>query len=142
MGENPGIGSYWRFDFRETWSGLSAVSRQSITGGNPAHSTATTRKWKGEAVSVLSAARLHQGDLSGQDITPVYLDGLEATIGEARNRTVQNAARLARLAYPASKAEKDEAILVTRNRFLLDEFPPRDRGKEEDTTPPPAPPIP
>lgn len=54
-------------------------------------------------------------------------------------RTVQNAARLA---YPASKADKDEAILVARNRFLLDEFPPRDRGKQEDDTPSPTPLIP
>jgi hypothetical protein len=36
--------------------------------------------------------------------------------------STQNAARLA---YPANKAAKDEAILVARNRFLLDEFPPR-----------------
>ncbi|MEO8613617.1 MAG: hypothetical protein ABI600_00630, partial [Luteolibacter sp.] len=38
--------------------------------------------------------------------------------------SVQNAARLA---YPANKAKtaKDEATLVARNRFLLDEFPPR-----------------
>ena len=53
-------------------------------------------------------------------------------------RSVQNAARLA---YPAAKADRDETILVARNRFLLDEFPPRDRGKEEDSTPAPAPPI-
>ena len=53
-------------------------------------------------------------------------------------RTVQNAARLA---YPASKAGMDEAILVARNRFLLDEFPPRDRNNQEEPAPP-TPPTP
>ncbi|MGL4399614.1 MAG: hypothetical protein ACRCXD_07075, partial [Luteolibacter sp.] len=36
--------------------------------------------------------------------------------------SVQNAGRLA---YPANKAAKDETILVARNRYILDEFPPR-----------------
>jgi hypothetical protein len=54
-------------------------------------------------------------------------------------QSVQNAARLA---YPASKATKDEATLVARNRFLLDEFPPRNREKPEDDTPLPTPPTP
>lgn len=52
--------------------------------------------------------------------------------------SVQNAARLA---HPTAKAAKDEATLVARNRYLLDEFPPRDRDKAEATTPPPTPPT-
>ena len=52
--------------------------------------------------------------------------------------SVQNAARLA---HPTAKAAKDEATLVARNRFLLDEFPPRDREKPEATTPPSTPPA-
>ena len=50
-------------------------------------------------------------------------------------QSVQNAARLA---YPANKAAKDEAILVARNRFLLDEFPPRGGASAGDkpATPP------
>ena len=51
--------------------------------------------------------------------------------------SVQNAARLA---YPANKAAKDETILVARNRFLLDEFPPRGGSSAGDKpTTPPAP---
>ena len=50
--------------------------------------------------------------------------------------STQNAARLA---HPATKAAKDQTTLVARNRFLLDEFPPRSREKPEDTTPPPTP---
>jgi hypothetical protein len=45
--------------------------------------------------------------------------------------TIQNAARLA---YPSAKAAKDDAILVARNRFLLSEFPPRERGKLSSDT--------
>ena len=52
--------------------------------------------------------------------------------------SIQNAARLA---HPATKAAKDPSILVARNRFLLDEFPPRSREKPEDTTQPPTPPA-
>jgi len=37
----------------------------------------------------------------------------------------------ARLAHPTARAAKDQATLVARNRFLLDEFPPRDREKPE-----------
>ncbi len=53
--------------------------------------------------------------------------------------SVQNAARLAN---PTARAAKDQATLVARNRFLLDEFPPRDREKPEVTTPLPTPPTP
>jgi hypothetical protein len=53
--------------------------------------------------------------------------------------STQNAARLA---YPANKAAKDESVFVARNRFLLDEFPPRDREKPEAATPRPTPPTP
>jgi hypothetical protein len=52
-------------------------------------------------------------------------------------QSIQNAARLA---YPASKAAKDEATLVARNRFLLDEFPPRGGTSAGDKpVTPPAP---
>lgn len=49
--------------------------------------------------------------------------------------SVQNAARLA---HPTAKAAKDEATLVARNRYLLDEFPPRGGAKaaEKPVTPP------
>ncbi|MGL5018777.1 MAG: hypothetical protein ACRDBP_11630 [Luteolibacter sp.] len=53
--------------------------------------------------------------------------------------SVQNAARLA---HPTARAAKDETTLVARNRYLLDEFPPRDREKPEATTPLPTPPTP
>lgn len=43
------------------------------------------------------------------------------------------------IAHPTARAAKDEATLVARNRFLLDEFPPRDREKSEATTPLPTP---
>ena len=57
---------------------------------------------------------------------------------------IQNAARLQ---YPAKVDAAGNAQNVTeRARFLLDEFPPRDRekpdGGTQDDTPPPAPPIP
>lgn len=52
--------------------------------------------------------------------------------------SVQNAARLA---HPTAKAAKDEATLFARNRYLLDEFPPRNREKADDNTPPPTPPA-
>lgn len=52
--------------------------------------------------------------------------------------TVQNAARLA---YPSTKAATDETILVARNRYLLDEFPPRNREKPDDAAPTPNPPV-
>jgi hypothetical protein len=44
----------------------------------------------------------------------------------------------ARLAYPANKAAKDESVFVARNRYLLDEFPPRNREKPEDEETPPT----
>ncbi len=51
--------------------------------------------------------------------------------------SIQNAARLA---YPATQAAKDEATLVARNRYLLDEFPPRNGASNGDKpAPPPAP---
>ncbi len=56
--------------------------------------------------------------------------------------TIQNAARLQ---YPGGKDAAGNARNVTeRARFLLDEFPPRDRsepdgGTQGETTPPPAP---
>ena len=50
-------------------------------------------------------------------------------------QSVQNPTRLA---YPATKAAKDETILVARNRFLLDGFPPRGGASAGDkpATPP------
>jgi hypothetical protein len=55
-------------------------------------------------------------------------------------QSVQNAARLA---YPATKAAQDQATLVARNRFLLDEFPPRGGTSAGDKpATPPAPPAP
>jgi len=51
--------------------------------------------------------------------------------------SIQNAARLA---YPANKAARDETILVARNRYLLDEFPPRGGASTADK--PAAPPAP
>jgi hypothetical protein len=54
--------------------------------------------------------------------------------------SVQNAARLA---YPSTKANKNETILVARNRYLLDEFPPRGGASAGDKpVTPPAPPTP
>ncbi|MEO5713553.1 MAG: hypothetical protein ABIT37_08685 [Luteolibacter sp.] len=53
-------------------------------------------------------------------------------------QSVQNAARLA---YPSTKAAKDEATLVARNRFLLDEFPPR-AGASAGDKPAPTPTAP
>ena len=53
--------------------------------------------------------------------------------------SIQNAARLA---HSTARAAKDEATLVARNRYLLDEFPPRDREKPEATTPLPTLPTP
>ncbi len=51
--------------------------------------------------------------------------------------SVQNAARLA---YSATQAAKDENILVARNRYLLDEFPPRGGASAGDKpVTPPAP---
>ena len=52
-------------------------------------------------------------------------------------QSTQNAARLA---YPSIKAAKDEATLVARNRYLLDEFPPRGGASAGDKpATPPAP---
>lgn len=45
-------------------------------------------------------------------------------------------------ASPTAKAAKDEATLVARNRYLLDEFPPRDRENPEAITPLPTPTTP
>jgi hypothetical protein len=53
-------------------------------------------------------------------------------------QSVQNAARLA---YPGINASKDEAVLVARNRFLLDEFPPRGGASAGDKPAPPTPPV-
>ncbi|MGL4398469.1 MAG: hypothetical protein ACRCXD_01250, partial [Luteolibacter sp.] len=49
--------------------------------------------------------------------------------------SIQNAARRA---HPTAKAAKDEATLVARNRYLLDEFPPRGGASAGDkpVTPP------
>jgi hypothetical protein len=49
--------------------------------------------------------------------------------------TIQNAARLA---HPANKAAKDQSILVARNRFLLDEFPPRAAASVSEKPVPPV----
>jgi hypothetical protein len=54
-------------------------------------------------------------------------------------QSVQNAARLA---YPENKAAKDETILVARDRFLLNEFPPRGGSSTGDKPAPPTPPAP
>jgi hypothetical protein len=49
--------------------------------------------------------------------------------------SIQNAARLA---HPTTKAAKDPTLLVARNRFLLDEFPPRSVARVSDKPVPPV----
>ena len=54
--------------------------------------------------------------------------------------TVQNAARLA---FPNTRADKDETVVEARHRYLLDEFPPRSgasAGDDPDPNGPPPPP--
>ena len=54
--------------------------------------------------------------------------------------TVQNAARLA---FPNTRADKDETVVEARSRHLLDEFPPRggaSAGHDPDPNGPPSPP--
>ena len=56
--------------------------------------------------------------------------------------TVQNAARLA---FPNTRADKDETVVEARHRYLLDEFPPRggaSAGDHSDPNGPPSPPPP
>ncbi len=49
--------------------------------------------------------------------------------------SIQNAARLA---YPSTRIAKDPSILVARNRYLLEEFPPRGGASAGDPAPAPA----
>ncbi len=53
--------------------------------------------------------------------------------------TVQNAARLA---FPNTRADKDEGIVEARNRYLLDEFPPRGGASAGDQPSPNGTPTP
>lgn len=83
-------------------------------------------------------------DTAALDAAIELLDGGDTeheTAKDNKKGFTQGRNLVARLAYPATKAAKDETILVARNHYLLDEFPPRYREKAEATTPPPTPPA-
>jgi hypothetical protein len=100
--------------------------------------------WIDEDTAALSAAiaLLDDGDTeheAAKDQKQGFTKGrtLAANALYKMCQSVQNAARLA---YPANKAAKDETILVARNRYLLDEFPPRGGASPGDKpATPPAP---
>lgn len=88
-----------------------------------------------EAVSVLSAARAHQGDLSGQDITPVYLDGLEATIGEAQTRTAEAGLKKDQAITDTTEAVKAAKALMVGLRRIQSSARQKFRMLAEDGDP-------
>ena len=102
--------------------------------------------WIADDTAALAAsiATLGGGD-TDQEAAKDKKKGLTAARNLAANAlyksclTVQNAARLA---FPGTRADKDETVVEARNRYLLDEFPPRGGASAGDQPGPNGPPTP
>jgi hypothetical protein len=86
----------------------------------------------GEVVAALTGADLEQEEALDDRIGLTNEKIIAANALYEACLTIQNAARLQ---YPAKKDAQGNALNVTeRARFLLDEFPPRDRSQPEGGT--------
>lgn len=147
-GNDPRLHSEFQVGIREPADFASEITRASkVLAACQTHADALDdHGWIEEDTTALAAAI---DLLDGGDTEHEAAKDKKKGFTQARNLaantlykmclSVQNAARLA---YPSTKADKDEAILVARNRFLLGEFPPRANNGNSDKPAPPTPPAP